>query len=532
MASPHDATDRLPQAGEIIGEKYRVERVLGQGGMGAVLAVLHVDLGQRFAVKLMLPAYRHNADLVARFLREARAAAAIGSEHVARVFDVGRSADGAPYIVMELLEGEDLERVARKQGPLPIAVAVGHVLEALEALAEAHAAGIVHRDIKPANLFLARRPGAPPFLKILDFGISKTLQVGAPGEAAPLTETGESLGSPQYMSPEQLRDARSVDGRSDLFSVAQTLYKLLTGYLAFEAQSLPAYFLAVVQDPAIPLRTRLPGAPPELEAVILRALEKDPGRRFQSAGELALALLPFGPASGRASVERALAVGPHPAPNAPTAATPAPGLVTPATPAAELPSLGAAPARSGDDTGAARSWATGSAPRPRARVWAALAALLVGGALAGALTLRPRGEAGRSPPLTAAAAAEPVALRISVEPAGAALELDGAPLAERTLRLPRDGARHTLTARATGYVTESRVLEAQPGEEVHIVLAPSSAAPVVVPAPAVPPVGPARTVPLPSGAPAAPHGAPTTAPRPGPAEAPTRSNRGPMADSL
>ena len=171
-----NATPALPvPIGEIVAGKYRIERVLGQGGMGVVVAAMHEQLRQRVAIKMLLPEAKASPNAVARFLREARAAAAIHGEHVARVLDVGELAEGAPYIVLEYLEGEDLARVLRDGGPLSVEVAVGYVLQACEAIAEAHAAGIVHRDLKPSNLFLARRPDGSPLVKVLDFGISKAL---------------------------------------------------------------------------------------------------------------------------------------------------------------------------------------------------------------------------------------------------------------------------------------------------------------------------------------------------------------------
>ena len=200
------------EVGEVVAGKYRVDRVLGTGGMGVVLAATQVDLDRRVAIKFLLPAALKNPEVVARFSREARSAAKIQSEHVARVIDVGVLPTGAPYMVMEYLDGSDLAQRISAGERLPLAEAVRYVLEACEALAEAHAAGIVHRDLKPANLFLARRPDRTSSVKVLDFGISKS-PVGDGG----ITSTQAVMGSPLYMSPEQLVSAKRVDHRTDIW---------------------------------------------------------------------------------------------------------------------------------------------------------------------------------------------------------------------------------------------------------------------------------------------------------------------------
>ncbi|MFS8068038.1 MAG: serine/threonine-protein kinase, partial [Byssovorax sp.] len=210
-------------SGELIAGKYRVDRVLGAGGMGTVFAATHVVLGQRVAIKRMHPERigRHNAG--PRFLREARAAARLRSQHVARVIDVGVLEDGAPFIVMEHLDGEDLAALVDRRGALPVAEAVEYVLQAAEAIAEAHAAGIVHRDLKPENLFLSFDLAGAPCIKVLDFGISKLL-----GDELALTRAAVAVGTPLYMSPEQMVSSRDVDSRTDLWSLGVVLYELVT----------------------------------------------------------------------------------------------------------------------------------------------------------------------------------------------------------------------------------------------------------------------------------------------------------------
>jgi serine/threonine protein kinase len=291
------------QPGQILAGKYRVERVLGEGGMGVVLAAHHLHLDKRVALKFLRPEVAANRELVARFSNEARSAGKIQSEHVAKVLDVGVLDDGSPYMVMEYLEGTDLSGLIRQRGSLPGPEAIEYVLQACEALAEAHVAGIVHRDLKPANLFLTRRADGSPSVKVLDFGISKAALSNDPAGQA-LTQTSAVLGSPSYMAPEQLKSARQVDARTDIWALGIILHELMTGEVAFRADTVPELYVSILQAAPTSLRARLPGAPPALEAVLLRCLEKDPARRFASVGELALALAEFAPSRAQPSVER------------------------------------------------------------------------------------------------------------------------------------------------------------------------------------------------------------------------------------
>ena len=203
-------------AGSIIGGKYRVDRVVGEGGMGVVCVGTHLALGQRVAIKVLAAHVLGNEMAVARFEREARMSASLAHEHVVRVFDFGRTDSGAPFLVMEFLEGEDLAARIERDGPLPVAEALELLAEACEGLAEAHARGLVHRDLKPSNLFLARRATGATVLKVIDFGIAK--DAGALGSHA-MTRTNDVMGSPQYMSPEQVRDAKNLDARTDVWSL-------------------------------------------------------------------------------------------------------------------------------------------------------------------------------------------------------------------------------------------------------------------------------------------------------------------------
>jgi serine/threonine protein kinase len=276
--------------GEVIDGKYRVDRVLGVGGMGIVVAATHVHLDQRVALKFLLPTALAHAEVVARFTREARSAVKIQSQHVAKILDVGTLSTGAPYMVMEYLEGEDLEQLLTRVGPLPVQDAVDYVMQACEAVAEAHGYGIVHRDLKPANLFLATRANGRPVVKVLDFGISKSLSKAD----ASLTKTSAIMGSPLYMSPEQMASARSVDVRSDIWALGIILYEVLTQQLAFMADSMPELVVAVLHRAPEPLRALRPDVPEGLEAAVMRCLEKDPSRRFADIPALAAALAPYG----------------------------------------------------------------------------------------------------------------------------------------------------------------------------------------------------------------------------------------------
>ena len=285
---------RLPAAGERIAGKYVVERVLKRGGMGVVLAARHAELGQPVAIKVLLPELAGDAAMVARFLREGRAVSSLRSDHVVRVHDVGRLDGGTPYLVMEMLHGSDLDRRVRKQGPLPWQEAVGYVMEVCEALVEAHALGIVHRDLKPSNLFLVNLPSGNTTVKVLDFGISKTSGLDAPlNDGHGLTTTEAVLGSPTFMAPEQLKSAKYVDARADIWSLGLVLYFLVTGKLAFDADTLGAYLVKILQEEPIPVRSWRPDLPEELAQVIQRAIQKDPDRRFQTAAEMRAALAPF-----------------------------------------------------------------------------------------------------------------------------------------------------------------------------------------------------------------------------------------------
>jgi eukaryotic-like serine/threonine-protein kinase len=297
----------LPAVGEVLAGKYRIEGVLGVGGMGAVLAAKHLHLDERVAIKVMLPQAMGDGATTVRFLREARAAVKIKSEHVARVTDSGVLDDGRPYIVMEYLIGQDLGAVLEQNGRLSVTETVDYLLQACEAVAQAHALGIVHRDLKPANLFLTVRDDGSACVKVLDFGISKaTPQAQARGgvESLQLTTTQTLVGSPMYMAPEQMRTNRPVDGRTDIWSLGVVAYELLTGRLPFEASAMPELCAKILQDDPEPLRKKRPELGADLEATIHRCLEKKPERRFQNLADFASAMAPFGSKGAEGYVPR------------------------------------------------------------------------------------------------------------------------------------------------------------------------------------------------------------------------------------
>ncbi|MFS8066498.1 MAG: serine/threonine-protein kinase, partial [Byssovorax sp.] len=265
--------------GEVLAGKYRIERVLGQGGMGVVVAAMHLQLNQRVAIKLLLQGA--TPEVVERFLREARAAVRLKCQHVARVIDVGALPDGAPYMVMEYLEGNDLSQIVRGSGALSVPDAVEYLLHACEAIGEAHSIGIIHRDLKPANLFLTRAADGTSTVKVLDFGISKTGESeSSEGEGMSLTKTSAVLGSPLYMSPEQMKSARSADARSDIWSLGAILYELLTGGVPFNAMTFTELVLMANMEAPRPIATIRNDVAPGLEAAVLKCLAKRPEDRF------------------------------------------------------------------------------------------------------------------------------------------------------------------------------------------------------------------------------------------------------------
>ena len=271
--------------GTVLLGKYRIDEIIGTGGMGRVVRASHQYLAQSVAIKILLPQMAESPSTVQRFLREAQSTVRLKNEHIARVIDVGTMPDGAPFMVMEYLEGNDLNQILRHHGPQTPAIVVDLMLQACEGMSEAHAQGIIHRDIKPSNYFITRRPDGSMLLKILDFGISKT-----PVGFEELTGTQTIIGTPSYMAPEQMKSGKQADARSDIWSMGVVMYQLLQGRPPFSGESYAELVLKVGTEPPAPLHVTLPNG---LAEVILRCLEKDPKFRHQNVGELARSLAPY-----------------------------------------------------------------------------------------------------------------------------------------------------------------------------------------------------------------------------------------------
>ena len=301
--------DDAIRKGEVVGSKYRIEGVLGVGAMGIVYAAHHLQLDERVALKVLHGELVAYPDAVKRFTREARAAAKIKNEHVTRVFDVGELVDGTPYIVMECLEGEDLARWLAARGALRLDEAIAFVLQACEALIEAHVLGIVHRDLKPSNLFCSRRPDGALSIKVLDFGISKVAALATSvSDVGKTSGAKATVGSPFYMSPEQMQSAHDVDHRTDIWALGVILFELLTTQVPFDGESLPEVCIKVATRAPRSLRALRSDIPEEVEATVMKCLEKNPQDRFESLAELAGSLFPFAGKTARVSIERVVQV--------------------------------------------------------------------------------------------------------------------------------------------------------------------------------------------------------------------------------
>ncbi|HKO51931.1 MAG TPA: protein kinase [Polyangiaceae bacterium] len=282
------------RVGQVIADKYRILRLLGQGGMGEVYEARHVVVGRRFALKFLHEHLARGSDSLSRFLREAQAAGALDSEHIAAVLDFDKAADGSPFLVMEYLAGESLATLLTREGPLPVTRAIGILLQVCSGLEVAHRAGIVHRDLKPDNLFVTRPPSGSELIKILDFGIAKLIDSGSDGS---ITSSGAILGTPFYMAPEQARGEKSLDFRADIHALGVIAYELLSGAKPHPGDGYNAILAHILTQPIAPLALLRPGLQPGLVAVIERALASDPARRQGSIAELSNEFMPF---AGRA----------------------------------------------------------------------------------------------------------------------------------------------------------------------------------------------------------------------------------------
>ncbi|XYI01835.1 serine/threonine protein kinase [Sorangium sp. So ce1128] len=286
--------------GTVIARKYRVERTIGRGGMGLVVEALHLDLDTRVAIKFLLPEFMSYTEAAERFMREARTVAKLQTHHVVRVLDVAALESGEPYMVMELLDGEDLACHAAEAGTIAIGECIDHIVQACEALAEAHALGIVHRDLKPANLFLTKRPDGAPLIKVLDFGVSKIL-TGDTGNVS-LTQTTTILGSALYMSPEQMRSSKSVDPRTDIYALGVCLFEIIGGRPPYVADSFPELCAKIYTSPPEPLQDLRPEVPEGLVDVIEKSIAREPEDRYQSIAEFVQALAPYAAPGTRTTI--------------------------------------------------------------------------------------------------------------------------------------------------------------------------------------------------------------------------------------
>jgi serine/threonine-protein kinase len=271
----------LAQPGQIIDGKYRIVRLLGMGGMGSVYEGENLRIKRKVAIKMLHGSVSDQPEVIARFEREAQAAALVGSEHICEVLDLGELADHTRFMVMEYLEGETLSNVIKRAGRLKPAQSIPILSQILEALGAAHQAGIIHRDLKPDNVFiLPQRGGIQNFVKILDFGVSKFSQ--ASGESMNVTRAGAVVGTPYYMSPEQARGSSAIDQRTDIYAIGVLLYQATTGQVPYQAETFNELLFKIVLEVAPPPQTYVPDLDPEFASIIMRAMAREPEQRFQS----------------------------------------------------------------------------------------------------------------------------------------------------------------------------------------------------------------------------------------------------------
>jgi len=291
VGGPAAPTTEDPLLNRVLSERYRILQKLGEGGMGVVYLAEHIVIEKKIALKVLFPDLTRRADLVQRFMQEAKSASRIGHENVIDITDFGQSPEGYVFIAMEYLVGQDLGQVLKAAGPMPWQRAQPIVLQIVKALRAAHERGIVHRDMKPENIFILPRDDGREFVKVLDFGIAKVL--GLDEDAPRLTRTGMIFGTPEYMSPEQAQ-GQQVDHRVDIYAVGCILYHMLTGEVPFKAESFMGILSKHMLEAPVPPSTRNPAIEPAVEAIINRAMEKDPALRFQTMREFVDALVPFG----------------------------------------------------------------------------------------------------------------------------------------------------------------------------------------------------------------------------------------------
>ncbi|MFO0648901.1 MAG: protein kinase [Polyangiales bacterium] len=447
----------------VLGARYRILRLLGEGGMGAVYEAEHLTVHRRVAVKVLLPEHASNPAIVERFVREARAAVSIGHDNIVEVSDFGED-NGLHYMVMELLRGESLASRISALGKLPIPMAAAIMGQTLSALAAAHACGIVHRDLKPENVFLTTKVGIVDFVKLLDFGISK-FQSATWAEPKALTRTGTTLGTPYYMAPEQALGRREVDHRADLFAAGAMLYEMITGNMPFSGESQAEIFLAVIyrQPPLKGPREHDPSIPEALEAAILKALAVDADQRFASAAEFLDALRPFG-ATAVIAPMNAPRNTPSPPSNTPQP-EPAHTVTDVQIGEAVVPSAGEATSSQVIELARPKH----RAPRRFAAFAAASLGLLAVTALGLALRHPETASTQRDAAITTA---REVRLDLVGVPDEATIEIDGAPASSRSPVFIA-GSSHVLRVTAPGRLPFEHRLQVDHTQSLAVVLAPA-----------------------------------------------------------
>jgi serine/threonine-protein kinase len=407
--------------GDTIADKYLIDAVLGVGGMGVVFRARHLQLNGQVALKFLSAQFLSSPVAIGRFRREAQAAAKLKSEHVVRVFDVGTHTNGLPYMVMEYLEGCDLGGLLEASGRLASDLVADLLIQTCSAVEDAHEQGIIHRDLKPSNLFCVPRADGTFTIKVVDFGISKVTDASTPLEEG-ITVTGNVVGSPSYMSPEQMKSPNRIDHRSDLWSLGVVLYECLTGSLPFPASTYAEICLKVHQDPPLPASAHGVQLPPALEAIINTCLAKDPQQRYATAGELAAALWAFAPQGRRTSV-RASTLG---------------GVASRATSLRSRLGLPGASHKLGRFTLTEAGWARSSASGRRRRLsWFLSGSAFVGVGILGWLFFRAQPSNLDISPTPSSAAGPPSGVQLHQEPpAPAALDLAEPPSAVAAVPAP------------------------------------------------------------------------------------------------
>jgi serine/threonine protein kinase len=270
-------------AGTVIADRYRIVKVLGEGGMGVVYEAEHAHIGKRVALKLLNQEFSKNTEAIERFQQEAKIAGTIGHLNICEVMDFGVTEDGLPYLVMEFLEGESLADILEREVKLPVDVAMGIIYQILDGLEEVHAKGILHRDLKPENVFITNVKGHGLVVKLLDFGISKIMKPGS--ESMRLTKTGAMVGTPYYMSPEHIRARSDLDQRADLYSCGVIFYEMITGEVPFKGSGYSQIIAAILEETPPDPKNYIPDLPDDLMAFVWWGMERDPAKRPQTAGE-------------------------------------------------------------------------------------------------------------------------------------------------------------------------------------------------------------------------------------------------------